>query len=383
MASTFRTFPPLLACTAALIWGCAARKTPNSSDSEATRTAGRGDTRVTQTPPDTLSPPTSPLALTDTAPVGAPELPPLSGATTNLDMVSLTQTIQTFTIESDTSMFTATDPRVAGRLQLALQFDPRWRVGLWGGQRVAWSRLADPQGWSAPWGGYRDTDGHTIRSMFRFEARPDQHPWSASGLVARNVAGATTMQVVAWKVDRGLWKDQLAAAFTIDGAGMSLEVHEISPRLTLAGTQKELQQATMRTRAIADQVARGNLQRTSLAMVPRGEPRIGSPFVQVAQQEGSLDVRGRVSTSEPGWLWVRLVQPDGQAWEEDMVALATAERTGWDTNPEVVSYFQSTIPHAAAAPTEGRVEVWFQSDASSEIRQLGTFAIRADTAPAH
>ena len=185
------------------------------------------------------------------------------------------------------------------RLRLAFEFDPRWRVGLWEGQPVAWARQADSAGWSAPWGGYRQVDALTIRSMFRFAPRPSDHPWSASGLVARNEAGTRAMQVMAWKVDRGAWLNQHAAAFTIDGNGLSLEVHEISSNLTLTGTQNALRQASLRTKAIADQVEREHLQRTGLAMVPPGEPRIGNPFVEVRSIDGTLDLRGAESTRAP------------------------------------------------------------------------------------
>ncbi|HCH61966.1 MAG: hypothetical protein CL927_19240 [Deltaproteobacteria bacterium] len=307
----------------------------------------------------------------------APELPLLSGATRDLDLVTLTSSTQTFTIEADTRMFTATDPRVGRRLQLAFEFDPRWRVGLWDGQPVAWSRQADTAGWHTPWGGYRQGEGHTIRAMFRFAQRPADHPWSASGLVARNEAGTLVMQVMAWKVDRGAWQGQHAAAFTIDGNSLSLEVHEIASELTLTGTQRALRSASLRTKAIADQVERDHLQRTGLAMVPPGEPRLGNPFAEVRNIEGQLDIRGRVNPGAPGWIWLRIVDAESQAWNEEAVAVVTAERVGWDANPSVVSYFQSAIPELDSAPESGTVEIWFHPDDSTEVKALGTFPFPA------
>ena len=367
----------LLASTLSLAVSCGPKSAPPPA-AEAPPTAAH---TVVDAPKE-APPPASPLTLEATELVGAPELPLLSGAVRSLDMVTLTTSTQSFTIEADTTMFDASDYRVAARLQLAFQFDPRWRVGLWEGQSVAWARQADPHGWVATWGGYRRTDTHTIRTLFRFEPRPSGHVWSQSGLVARNGAGSRSMQVMAWKVDRGAWEGQMAAAFTIDGTGMSLEVHEMAPQLTLAGTQRDLQQATLRTKAIADQVARGHLQRTSLAMVPAGEPRLGNPFVNVTPGPGTLDIRGRVNPQRMGWTWVRVLDSQGIAWEENLVALSSAERIGWDANEAVVSYFQSTIPAVSTPPAAGTVEVWFVDDETGKIRRVGAFPFGPDVPPA-
>ncbi len=358
---------------------CGPKKAPDSTPSGTASDPSMQAGQTAAPPPQPAAPkpvpaPKSPLTLAAVPVPGAPELPPLSGAMQDLDMVSLTKSTQTFTIEADTAMFTATDPRVAARLQQAFEYDPGWRVGLWEQQTVAWVRAADPEGWAAPWGGYSTRDGYTIRALFRFGLRPANHPWTASGLVARNTAGARAMQVVSWRVDRGPWTDQRAAAFTIDGNGMSLEVHEIAPQLALAGTQRELARATLRTKAIADQVARGNLQRTALAMVPPGEPMVGNPFVTVTPGNGSVDVRGRVNPGAAGWTWARILDAERKPWQEAAVAVASAERIGWDTNPDVVSYFQSTIPVQSTPPSRGTLEVWFHPDGSDVLKLVGSFA---------
>ena len=108
-------------------------------------------------------------------------------------------------------------------------------------------------------------------------------------------------------------------------------------------------------------------------MVPPGEPRIGNPFVEVRAIDGTLDLRGRINAGAPGWIWMRMLDESGQAWNEATVAVATAERVGWDTNQSVVSYFQSVIPVATGAPTTGIVEVWFQPDGSDDVKILGSF----------
>ena len=367
-----RTRPSLRAVALAVLLASCGPKAPPPPPA-----AAAPDAAARPAAPAELGPPTSPLELRAAAPAGAAELPPLSGAVRELDMVTLTSSTQTFTIDADTAMFSATDPRVAARLQAAFQYDPRWRVGLWEGQTVAWARRADAQGWAAPWGGYRAEGAGAIRTLFRFDTRPPDHPWSASGLVARNPAGTHSMQVMAWKVDRGPWADQTAAAFTIDGEAMSLEVHEVAPKLTLAGTQKDLQQATLRTKAIADQVGRGDLQRTALAMVPKGEPRIGDPFVQVTRTRTGLDVRGRVNPGAEGWLFVRVRDADGRPWQPEAVAVATAERVGWDANPAVVSYFQSDVPAGGTPPLRGTVELWFHPDAAGPLRRLEALPFEA------
>jgi len=323
-------------------------------------------------PPPVLTAPNSPVGQPAVAMPGAPELPPLSGALVDIDFVTLNTTTQTFTVDADTPMFPVTDPRVAFRLQAALEFDPRWRVGLWEGQTVAWKRGADANGWAAPWGGYLTAKGITARALYRFDKRPDDHPWTASGLVARNEAGTKSMKVRGWKVDQGAWEGQMAAAFTIEGAGVSFEMHEVSAQLTLSATQQVLQGATMRAEATAAQLAGGNLQRSSLAMVPPDEPRIGESSVQVvrSQRFGGLDIRGRVNGGRPGWVWVRLIDNQGRTWKEAVLAQSTAERIGHDSNPQLQSYFQSTVPVSGAVPMAGQAEVWFQADDEPTVRRL-------------
>lgn len=323
--------------------------------------------------PAALPPPVSPLVAPSVLPPGAPALPPLSGATADLDLVTLTSTTTSFTIEADTAMFVADDPRVAPRLLAALELDPRWRVGLWEGQTVAWQRRADAAGWRAPWGGYWLDGAVTSRALLRFDARPEGHPWSLSGLVARNLAGVPKLRVKGWRVDDGAWTGQQAAAFTIDGAGISFEMHEIAQNLQLTATQRALGAATLRTKAVVDQVARGDLQRSTLAMVPRGEPELGDASAVVSSRDGVLDIRGRVNPRQPGWTFVRLLDADGAAVREGAVASATAERVGYDENDAVVAFFQSEVPWVGAVPRTGQVEVWFAPDDGGDVRRLGTF----------
>jgi hypothetical protein len=109
-------------------------------------------------------------------------------------------------------------------------------------------------------------------------------------------------------------------------------------------------------------------------MVPQGEPSLGSAFVMVTPTESGLDVRGRVNPLRTGWTWVRILDRNGTPWEEDLVAVATAERIGWDANPDVVSFFQSTVPDSSGAPASGTVEIWFTADDSEDIDKRGEFA---------
>ena len=351
----------------AVVWvGCASKPAPPAPASSSPAPV------VEELPPPELQPPVRPVGTPTVAVPGARQLPPLSGALTDIDFVTLKTTIQTFTVDADTPMFPVTDLRVAFRMQAALEFAPGWRVGLWEGQTVAWKRGADEKGWGAPWGGYLSARGVTTRTLYRFDKRPDDHPWSASGLVARNAAGTKAMKVRGWKVDQGEWADQMAAAFTIDGMGVSLEMHEISDQLTLVATQAALQEATMLAGTIAGQLAGGNLQRSSLAMLSSDEPGIGAPSVTVARSArfGGLDIRGRANGGGPGWLWVRIVDRDGHIWSEALVAQCTAERVGYDSNPQLQSYFQSVVPTLGLVPGTGTAELWFQGDDEPVARML-------------
>ncbi len=294
----------------------------------------------------------------------------------DINLVTLTTSIMSYTIEANTSMFSVTDGRVVERLRETFEQDPRWRVGLWEGQTVAWPRQGDRELWTSAFGGYQSTFGATARGLFRFQERPAAHPWQTSELVARNAAGTQAMKVKGWKVSQGPWEGQTAAAFTVDGPGVSFEMHEIAPQLGLQATQAALRDVTLRAQMVTDQVARGELQRSTLAMVPRGEPRIGDPYAFVTVSGDAVEVRGRVNPGEPGWIWVRLVDPRGERWHEEEVAVWTAERIGWDAQPTVVSYFQSTVPQAMGLFPEGTVEVWFRADKTAEVRKVAQFPYR-------
>lgn len=363
---------PLVWLAVGLWMGCAGK---NAAAPAAVSAVPAGSVSLVidnEVPPPEPTVPASPIATPTVAVPGAPELPPLSGALTDIDFVTLKSTVQTFTVDSDRPMFPVTDLRVAARMKAALEFDPSWRVGTWEGQTVAWKRGADEKGWATPWGGYLSTRGVTARTLYRFDKRPEEHPWSASGLVARNAAATQSMKVRGWKVDAGQWTDQMAAAFTIDGMGVSFEMHEISAQLSLVATQAALQQATMLAGTIAGQLAGGNLQRSSLAMLSADGAEIGDPMVSVERSArfGGLDIRGRANGGGPGWLWVRLIDLDGEVWSEAVVAQCTAERTGYDTNRQLQAYFQSVVPTSGVVPGGGTAEVWFQSDDGAAPRML-------------
>jgi hypothetical protein len=90
-------------------------------------------------------------------------------------------------------------------------------------------------------------------------------------------------------------------------------------------------------------------------------------------QDAQLDVRGRINPGAPGWTWVRILDAAQKPWNAPAVALTTAERVGWDTNPSVVSYFQSTVPFDTPPPETGSVEVWFHPDGSATVQKLASF----------
>lgn len=328
--------------------------------------------------PVPLAAPTDPLQLGAVSlPPGAPELPPLSGTTVTLDLEKLATSTTRFRIEADVAMFGATSPEVADALLSGLALDPRWRVGRWEGQTVAWERQPQGKHWLVPLGGYhrRSPAGPTWRGQLRFDQRPAAHPWSASELVGHNAPEDKVLTVAGWRVTGSDWDGQQAAALAIDGPGVSLEIHELAHELALTETARLLRSLTVRVAAVVELGQRGELPASRRAFQLSGEPALVAQSIALEAQESTVQVQGRLNPGAPGWTFVRIVSDKGFPWHEDEVVVLSAERIGHDSSPDVAFWYQSTLPRWEGLPDRGRVEVWFRPDtasAESPLKQLFT-----------
>lgn len=354
-----------IAAWATISIACGAKPTP--PDAPDTRVA----VRVADAAPAAEAPPLSPLALP--APAGGPPLPPLSGSTTDLNLTQLSRSTTRFRVEAERAVFERLDAALMGPLIDTFARDPRWRVGLWEGQTVAWPREPRGSTWHSPWGGYLRAEDRTVRAMMRLGPRPAGHPWQDSPLVGHNGPTDRELQVIAWRVDQGPWAGQQAAAVSIDGPGLSLELHELAPELTLSETARLLGALASRVQTLADIQARGDLQRSRTAFLPAGEPSTAAAGLRVTRGAGALEVAGRLNPGGPGWTWARLRDADGAVWQEARVTVATAERLGWDANPEITAWMQSELPLEGLAPARGVVEAWHLPDAGGPPRMTGSW----------
>lgn len=322
-------------------------------------------------PPVVQALPGDPLLLPP-APIEA-GLPPLSGTTAGLDLEKLATTSTRFRIEADVAMFGATSPEIADALLAGMAQDPRWRVGRWEGQTVAWERQKVQDRWVVPVGGYHQRGGGTTtwRGQLRFDERPADHPWSASSLVGHNAPEDKILTVAAWRVSGSDWSGQQAAALAIDGPGVSLEIHEIAQDLGLVETARLLRNLTVRVKGVVDIAARGDLPASRRAFQPPGEPVLEAPWLQVERQEdGDLQFSGRVNPGAPGWVWVRLVDSDGVVWRDGLVTPTTLERAGFDASTDLSFWFQAQVPVSGAVPSTGVAQLWFRDDADASVRKV-------------
>lgn len=316
--------------------------------------------------PAPLAPPTDPLQLGAVAlPPGAPSLPPLSGTTVALDLEKLATSTTRFRIEADVGMFGATTPEVAEALLAGLAMDPRWRVGLWEGQTVAWERQPAGKSWRVPLGGYhrRSPQGPTWRGQLRFAERPAEHPWSASELVGHNAPEDKVLTVAGWRVTGSDWDGQQAAALAIDGPGVSLEIHELAGELALTETARLLRSLTVRVAGVVELGQRGDLPASRRAFQLSGEPALVAQNIDLQAKDSTVQLSARLNPGAPGWTFVRIVSNTGVPWHEDEVVVLSAERIGHDTSPDVAFWYQATLPRFEGLPDQGRVEVWFRPDA--------------------
>ena len=110
--------------------------------------------------------------------------------------------------------------------------------------------------------------------------------------------------------------------------------------------------------------------------LPNGEPLQSGPTVEVnAVERGVLETRARVNPEAPGWTWVRFLDGDLNAWEEEAVAAGTRERVGWSKDPTQRFYLEGTFPVPRGRKFSGTLEVWFQGDDGSAPRRLDAMPV--------
>lgn len=171
----------------------------------------------------------APSATPDTAPwpttLPTPPARRGSGGATDLRALAASQDI--FTVQ-------AALPSLAGaqdtaKLQATLEADPRWRVGRWGEDLVAWRRCRQPDGtWAASWAGYCTADGGEWRVMLVLTGTAPEDADAAADGSFKVRAGPSAPE--GWR------SGTLRAA----GPGAWLEIHERATELTLQQTATAL-----------------------------------------------------------------------------------------------------------------------------------------------
>jgi len=150
-----------------------------------------------------------------------------AGDATTLQDLAASQEI--FTVEAALPALAALTPERIPALQAALEADPRWRVGRWEEDLVAWRRCrSEAGGWSASWAGYCTDDTTEWRIMLVLGGSAPDGADPLDGGTFRVRAGPTTPS--GWR----------SGTLLARGAAVTLEIHERSPDLALEKTATTL-----------------------------------------------------------------------------------------------------------------------------------------------
>lgn len=352
---------PLLLCLA--LSGCP--KGPSTTAAPAAGVPPSGATQVVA-PPEP-GPPPSPLSGTaaTSREEDSPGAPPIAGDPAGLDIERLARSRMVFTLSTDQPVLGALQTVQPDDLLRSLTFDPRWRVRLVGGQALA-CRLPSRDEAEGP-GAYIGAPGaagappsRLWRTCVRFGARPADHPWSTSPLVSHNSPEQRDLKVSAVELDAAPFSGWQSAALTIDAPGLSVELHEVAPKLDMAQTAAALGELQARLGSLEMALRRENPQRAALATLPGGEPKITTPTLTCTKDSGGgLRIEGRVNPGAPAWVFARALDTAGRPITALDAALgeATLARAGGSGEPNTGWAWGAQVP-AAQSGGIAAVELW-------------------------
>jgi hypothetical protein len=313
------------------------------------------------------SKPPAPAALPDDLVLPYPATAPaLVGPTAVLSLDGLDRDRFTFRMQADLTPLQSPSAATVDAVFARLAADPRWRVGRDGAGRVAFLRTGSPPGIGPD--GWSITDDACFRVAIRAGSDSDDR-WTNGAQVSRVPAGAGAFGVDGFRPEGGAC-GPLATALRVEG-GLSVEVFESGATTARPVTVAALTDVAALVRDVAASHATATAPVDPLDLPP-GEPRegIGADLTVAAAGPGQLAVSGRVDPGEPGVVWVRLLDAQGVAWEEQAVAAGTLEQAGWSTRPWVGFYVASRFAVPPGAAFEVTAEWWFHGDAGSHRRLL-------------
>ncbi|MBL8617803.1 MAG: hypothetical protein JNM72_19495 [Deltaproteobacteria bacterium] len=352
---------PLLLCVA--LSGCPKEAPPTPAPAAGLPAAGTALVVATLEP----GPPPSPViaASAATREEDSPGAPPIAGDPAGLDIERLARARMVFTLSTDQPVLGALQTVQPDDLLRSLTFDPRWRVRLAGGQALA-CRLPGRDETAGP-GAYVGAPSPTggaptrlWRTCLRFGARPADHPWSTSPLVSHNSPEQRDLKVAAVQLDAAPFAGWQSAALTIDGPGLSVELHEVAPKLDMAQTAAALGDLQARLGSLDMALRRENPQRAALATLPGGEPKITVPtLICTKDATGALRIEGRVNPGAPAWVFARALDAAGRPITTLDAALgeATLARAGGSGEPNTAWAWGAQVPPAMSGGVAA-VELW-------------------------
>jgi hypothetical protein len=162
-------------------------------------------------------------------PATLPPVPARRGSGDAADLRALAASQDIFTVEARLPVLEGLQPDGLPALQAALEADPRWRVGRWGEDLVAWRRCKAADGtWHASWAGYCTADGAEWRVMLVLTGAPPEDADPLAG--GRYKVRAGPSRPDGWR------SGTLRAA----GPGIWMEIHERGTELDLTHTATAL-----------------------------------------------------------------------------------------------------------------------------------------------
>jgi len=351
---------PLLLCLA--LSACPKAPPPKSGLSAAPPPTS---TALVVTAPEP-GPPPNPLQVASAATreEDSPGAPPIAGDPAGLDIERLARSRMVFTLSTDQPVLSALQTVKPDDLLQSLTFDPRWRVRLVGGQALACrlpgrdeaegpgAYVGAPSGDAAP--------ARLWRTCVRFGARPAAHPWSTSPLVSHNSPEQRDLKVAAVQLDAAPFAGWQSAALTIDAPGLSVELHEVAPKLDMAQTAAALGDLQARLGSLDMALRRENPQRAALATLPGGEPKITAPTLTCTKDSaGGLRFEARVNPGAPAWVFARALDATGLPITALDAALgeATLSRAGGSGEPNTGWAWGARVDGPLAAEIAA-VELW-------------------------
>lgn len=302
--------------------------------------------------------------------------PPLAAEATSVDLRKYVQERQRFTLEVDPSGVAALDEAHAAAVMDMLAADPRWRVTRWEGGEMALARAqGEDEAWTVPVSGYLgDGSARLWRTAVRFGPRGPEDPWASSSLVARAPPHGPTVAGLGWRMGEGAWKGWWVSALVVQGPLGALEIHELSPELDLDQTATAIQRVPPYLEALAA-VSNSGVRVVTTLLSSREPAKVPAALTFQPMGEGEWELRGRLNAGQRGWTWVRVMDPAGLPWHEEILGPASLERLGWGEDPAGMFYLQSRLRLPEPPPPGGLAEAWFVGDDGGPPRLLGAFPI--------